>query len=85
MEKKRDGHGTPGKLSVHFGYYKIMAINHTLAKKLNKMLARKNVRAANRYLEFYRILAIYGSVKSWSLKYTYSAQKNWTHILLKIL
>ena len=56
-----------------------MAINYTLAKKLNKILAGKNVHAANRYLQFYRILSIFGSVKSRSLKYTYSAQKNWRH------
>ena len=63
----------------HFGYYKTMAINYTLAKKLNKILAGKNFHAANRYLQFYRILAIFGSVKSRSFKYTYSAQKNWRH------
>ena len=53
-----------------------MAINYTLVKKLNKVLAGKNVRAANRYLQFYGILAIFGSVKSWSLKYIYSAHKS---------
>ena len=58
-----------------------MAINYTLVKKLNKVLAGKNVRAANRYLQFYGNLAIFGSVKSWSLKYTYSAHKSWGHIL----
>ena len=64
-------------LSGHFGYYKTMANNYTLGKeKYKKILAGKNVRAANRYLQFYRNLAIFGSVKSWSLKYTYSAQKN---------
>ena len=72
-------------LSDHFGYYKIMAMNYTLAKKLSKRLDGKNVRAANRYLQFYQILAIFGSVKSWSLKYIYSAQKNWRHILFEIL
>ena len=56
-------------LSGHFGYYKTMTNNHTFGKEiLNKMLADKNVRAANRYLQFYRILAIFGSVRSWSLK-----------------
>ena len=40
-------------LSGNFGYYKTMANNYTLAKgKLNKMLSGKNVRAANRYLQF---------------------------------
>ena len=54
-----------------------MANNYTLGKeKYKKILAGKNVRAANRYLQFYRNLAIFGSVKSWSLKYTYSAKKN---------
>ena len=39
-----------------------MANNHTLGKKmLNKILACKNIRAANRYLQFYRILDIFGS------------------------
>ena len=56
-------------LSGHFGYYKTMANNHTLGKEiLNKKLAGKNVRAANRYLQFYQILAIFGSLRSWSLK-----------------
>ena len=41
-----------------------MAINSTLAKKLNKILAGKNFRAADRYLQFYGFLAIFGSVKS---------------------
>ena len=72
-------------VSGHFGYYKTMAINYTLAKKLNKILASKNVHAANRYLQFYKILAIFGSVKSLSLKYTYSDPKNWRHILFEIL
>ena len=40
-------------LSGHFGYYKTMANNHTLGKEiLNKILVGKNVRAANRYLQF---------------------------------
>ena len=52
---------TPG----HFGYYKTMANNYTVGKeKLNKMLSGKNVRPANRYSQFYRILAIFESVKS---------------------
>ena len=72
-------------LSGHFGYYKTMAIKFTLVKKLNKMLAGKNVCAANSYLQFYGILAIFGAVKSWYLKYAYSAQKNWRHILFEIL
>ena len=72
-------------LSDHFGYYKIMAMNYTLAKKLSKRLDGKNVRAANRYLQFYRILAIFESVKFWSLKYVYSAQKNCRHIFFEIL
>ena len=56
-------------LSGDFGYCKTMTNNHTLGKEiLNKVLAGKNVRAANRYLQFYRILAIFGSVRSWSLK-----------------
>ena len=56
-------------LSGHLGYYKTMANNHTLGKEiLNKILASKNVRAANRCIQFYRILPIFGSVKSWSLK-----------------
>ena len=56
-------------LSGYFGYYKTMTNNHTLGKEmLKKILAGKNVRAANRYLQFYRILAIFGSVRSWSLK-----------------
>ena len=56
-------------LSGHFGYYKNMANNSTLGKELlNKILAYKNVRAANSCLQFYRILAIFGSVRYWSLK-----------------
>ena len=56
-------------LSGNFGYYKTMASNHTLGKEtLNKISAGKNVRAANRYLQLYRILAIFGSLRSWSLK-----------------
>ena len=56
-------------LSGHFGYYKTMANNHTLGKEIsNKMFIGKNVCAVNRYLQFYRILAIFGSVRSWSLK-----------------
>ena len=67
------------KLSGHFGYYKIMANNHTLGKEmLNKILACKNVRAANRYLQFYRILEIFESKQV-------VLQKNWTHILFKVL
>ena len=50
-----------------------MAINYTLAKKLNKILASKHARAADRYLQFYGFLAIFGSVKSWPLKRAYSA------------
>ena len=46
-----------------------MTKNYTLGTEvLNKVLAGKNVRAANRYLQFYRILAIFGYVRSWSLK-----------------
>ena len=46
-----------------------MANNYTLGKeKLNKILVGKNVRAVNRYSQFYQILAIFISVKSWSLK-----------------
>ena len=49
----------------HFGYYKTMDNNHTLGKeKLNEILSGENFRAATRYLGFYRILAIFGSVKS---------------------
>ena len=81
----RDPWQTNTITSGDFGYYKIMAINYTLAKKLNKILASKHVRAANRYLQFYGFLAIFGSVKSWPLKRTYSAQKNWRHILFEIL
>ena len=56
-------------LSDYFGYYKTMANNHTLEKEiLRKILVGKNVCAANRYLQFYRILAIFGCVRSWSLK-----------------
>ena len=56
-------------LPGHFGYYKTMAKNYTLGKeKLNKILAGKNIRAANRYSQFYQILAVFISVKSWSLK-----------------
>ena len=63
-----------------------MSNYYTLGQeKLNKILAGKNVHAANRYLQFYRILAIFWSIKSWSLKYKYSAQKNWSHILFEIL
>ena len=52
-------------LSGHFGYYKTMANNHTLGNGvLNKILGDKNVRAANIYLQFYRTLAILGSVRS---------------------
>ena len=52
-------------LSGHFAYYKTMANSYTLGKeKLNKVLPCKNVRAGNRYLQFYRNLAIFGSVKS---------------------
>ena len=73
-------------LSGHFGCYKTMSNYYILGKeKLNKILAGKNVHAANRYLQFYRILAIFWSVKSWSLKYKYSAQKNRSHILFEIL
>ena len=51
--------------SGRFGYYKTMANNYTLGKeKLNKILSGKNVRAANRCLQFYRNLAIFWSVKS---------------------
>ena len=35
-----------------------------IKEKLNEILSGKNVRVANRYLQFYRILAIFGSVKS---------------------
>ena len=41
-------------LSGHFRYYKTMTNNYALGKeKLNKILSGKNVRAANRYLQFY--------------------------------
>ena len=73
-------------LSGHFGYYKTMTNYYTLGKeKLNKILPGKNVHAANKYLQFCRILVTFGSVKSWSLKYTYSAQKDWRHVLFEIL
>ena len=52
-------------LPGHFGHYKVMANNYTVEiEKLNKILSGKNVCAANRYLQFYQILAIFGSVKS---------------------
>ena len=51
-----------------------MANNYPLRKEiLNKIVDGKNVRAINRYLQFYRILATFASVKSWSLKYKYLA------------
>ena len=58
-------------LSGYFGYYKTIANNYILGKE---KLAAKSVRAANRYLQFYRIWVIFGSVKSWSLN---------THTVLK--
>ena len=73
-------------LSGHFGYYKTMTNYYTLGKeKLNKILGGKNVHLAIRYLQFNQILAIFGSAKSCSLKYIYSAKKNWRHILCEIL
>ena len=63
-------------LSGHFGYYKTMTNYYTLGKeKLNKILGGKKVHLAIRYLQFNQILAIFGSAKSCSLKYIYSAQK----------
>ena len=35
-----------------------------IKEKLDEILSGKNVRVANRHLQFYRILAIFGSVKS---------------------
>ena len=78
-------------LSGHFGYYKTMNNYYTLGKeKLNKILEGENVHAAIRYSQFNQILAIFGSAKSCSLNYIYSAQRKletyfmWNLITLRI-
>ena len=63
-------------LSGHFWYCKTMTNYYKLGKeKLNKILGGKNVHLAIRYFQFNRILAIFGSAKSCSLRYIYSAKK----------
>ena len=39
-----------------------------IKQDISRILDRHFVRAANRYFQFYQILAVFGSVRSWSLK-----------------
>ena len=39
----------------------------------------------NSFPQFYRFLALFRSVKFWSVKYTKNLKNNWRHILFKLL